>query len=62
MDRLFDRRYMTFEANGDVVLSNKILPEVYERIGLAPGVKRNVGAFSQEQDQYLKFHREIFLG
>jgi len=34
MDRLFDRRYMTFEDNGEVRLSKQILPEVYEdRLG-----------------------------
>lgn len=62
MDRLFDRRYLTFENNGDVVLSERILPETYERVGLIVDKKINVGAFKEEQARYLQFHRDIFLG
>lgn len=62
MDRLFDRRYMTFENNGDVVLSKRIEADVYERISLSTVKKMNVGEFREEQAQYLDYHRQIFLG
>jgi len=62
MDRLFDHRYLTFEGNGDVVLSERIASDVYERIGLDPDRKLNVGPFKKEQEKYLDFHRSIFLG
>jgi hypothetical protein len=62
MDRLFDRRYMTFENDGTVILSERISEEVYERIGLENGRKMNVGPFQSKQIEYLRFHREIFLG
>ena len=62
MDRLFDRRYLTFENDGSVQLSNRISEDVYERLGLDTSTRLNVGPFKVEQTQYLKFHREIFLG
>lgn len=62
MDKLFDRRYLTFESNGDVLLSKKLTEDTYERIGLNPGKKMNVGPFKEEQEKYLTYHRDIFLG
>ena len=62
MDKLFDRRYLTFEDDGRAVLSEKIAPETYERIGIHPDKPIFVGPFKSEQQQYLKYHRSIFLG
>jgi putative restriction endonuclease len=62
MDRLFDRRYLTFEDDGTVILSDRISEEVYEKVGLDYKRKLNVGPFQTKQTEYLKYHREIFLG
>lgn len=62
MDKLFDRRYMTFEDDGGVILSKKISPDTYERIGLHADKRISVGKFSKEQCRYLEYHRGIFLG
>jgi putative restriction endonuclease len=62
MDRLFDHRYMTFKVDGKAVLSRKIAPETYARIGLDPERPLNVGTFNKEQCRYLEYHQSIFLG
>jgi putative restriction endonuclease len=62
MDRLFDHRYMTFKNDGTAVLSKKIAPETYVRIGLDPEKPLNVGTFNKEQCHYLEYHQNIFLG
>jgi putative restriction endonuclease len=62
MDRLFDHRYMTFEDDGKAILSKKLSPETYDRIGLHPDKVLNVGKFRPEQIFYLKYHRNTFLG
>ena len=62
MDKLFDRRYMTFEDDGRAVLSEKIAPETYERVGIHPDRPIFVGPFRPQQQQYLRYHRGIFLG
>lgn len=62
MDKLFDRRFVTFESNGDVVFSKKVSSENFARIGLNTKERLNVGAFNSEQARYLRYHQEEFLG
>lgn len=62
VDLLFDRGFMSFEDNGDVLLSPIVHDLSLERMGLAKELLRNVGAFSEGQKQYLDFHRNsVFL-
>jgi putative restriction endonuclease len=59
VDRLFDRRLISFEDNGDVLVSSKLDPKTLERWGLNHIL--NIGPFSSGQAGYLAHHREEFL-
>jgi putative restriction endonuclease len=62
VDLLFDRGFMSFDVNGDVLLSPIVHELSLEKMGLTSGLLRNVGAFSDGQKQYLDFHRNsVFL-
>jgi hypothetical protein len=60
-DHLFDRGFIGFEANGDVLISPVAHVESLKRMGLEPTRKLNVGVFSEGQRHYLQFHRESVL-
>jgi hypothetical protein len=60
-DHLFDRGFIGFEDNGDVLVSPVAHADSLERMGLQVGSKLKVGAFSQGQRRYLEFHRESVL-
>ncbi len=55
IDHLFDRGWITFKDNGDIMRSPHCAPEVLDAFGI--GVNENVGGFSSEQCEYLEFHR-----
>ncbi len=55
-DRMFDRGLLTFEDNGDVLVSPTVTTSVIHRIGL--DAHRNVGRFNENQRTYLEYHRE----
>jgi putative restriction endonuclease len=62
VDLLFDRGFMSFEDNGDVLLSPIVHGVSLERMGLTSALLRNVGSFSEGQREYLEFHRNsVFL-
>lgn len=62
VDFLFDRGLISFDDNGDVLVSPVTDTSVLERMGLSASMLRNVGAFSIGQRAYLQFHREsVFL-
>src|ERR1700693_4214923 len=60
-DHLFDRGFIGFDDNGDVLISPVAHVDSLERLGLDPRHTRNVGGFSEGQRQYLEFHRESVL-
>jgi putative restriction endonuclease len=72
-DHLFDRGYVTFQNDGDVMVSPRVDGQDLVRLGLgsnAPPTSDlsegppswNVGAFSESRWKYLEFHRqEIFI-
>jgi putative restriction endonuclease len=61
-DHLFDRGFIGFDDNGDVLISPVAHKESLARLGLEIDRLVNVGAFSQGQRRYLDFHREyVFL-
>jgi putative restriction endonuclease len=60
-DHLFDRGFVGFENNGDVIISPVAHPESLARMGLDPHRPRNVGQFATGQRRYLEFHRENVL-
>jgi hypothetical protein len=55
IDRLFDKGWISFTDQGDIIFSSKIGPSVLDLWGIAD--KQNVGRFSPEQCVYLEFHR-----
>src|SRR5260221_10852420 len=60
-DHLFDRGFISFEDNGDLLVSPVVHRDSLTRLGLNPYVSRNVGSFSDCQKRYLDFHREFVL-
>lgn len=62
VDLLFDRGFLSFEDNGNVLVSPVADRTAMSKMGLTADLLDNVGAFSDGQKQFLRFHREsIFL-
>ena len=62
VDHLFDRGFISFEDNGDVLVSPVAHRESLRRMGVNPESHTNVGSFSDGQKGFLEFHREsVFL-
>ena len=62
VDSLFDRGFLSFKDNGDVLVSPVADRVSMEKMGLTAKLLGNVGSFSEEQKSFLQFHREkIFL-
>ena len=62
IDHLFDRGYISFESNGDLLISPVAHSGSLQRMGVPTDAITNVGSFSTGQRQYLDFHREsVFL-
>ena len=59
MDHLFDRGFISFENNADLLISPVVHRESLKRMGNPPHERRNVGAFSQRQRRYLEYHRGL---
>ncbi|WP_346657478.1 HNH endonuclease signature motif containing protein [Halomonas sp. MCCC 1A11062] len=60
IDHLFDRGYISFTANGEMLLSDALSHEAIETFGLS--VSQPIGSFSDQQKVYLAYHREkVFL-
>jgi HNH endonuclease len=55
IDHLFDRGFISFTDEGDLIVSRRLKPAVLSAWGLATSVK--VGAFKGEQRVYLEYHR-----
>lgn len=61
IDHLFDRGYLTFTDDGEVLVSSGLTPKARVALGVEPA--QRVGGFNAEQSAYLAYHREhIFLG
>lgn len=61
IDHLFDRGFIGFEDNGNLLVSPVADEDALRRMGVA-STKQNVGSFSSGQKAYLAFHREnVFL-
>ena len=62
VDHLFDRGFISFENDGEVLVSPVAHRESLKRMGIEVAGRVNVGAFSEGQRRYLEFHREaVFL-
>ncbi len=56
LDHLFERGFISFSDDGDLLISKHLNPAVFQTWGLRP--QRNVGPFTPTQRQYLAYHRE----
>lgn len=62
VDLLFDRGLLSFEDNGDVLVSPVANSSALKSMGLTVDLLGNVGPFSEGQRSFLQFHREsVFL-
>ena len=58
VDRLFDRGWISFEDNGDVLVAKEAIPALHAW-GLSETA--NVGEFTEKQRVYLAYHRGFLL-
>lgn len=61
IDHLFDKGFISFESNGDVLISPVADVASLQRMGIPTSGKTNVGNFSEGQRHYLAYHRENVL-
>lgn len=62
IDHLFDRGFISFESNGDLLVSPVAHRDSLERMGVDMASRVNVGSFSSGQRRFLEFHRNsVFL-
>ena len=56
VDHLFDRGYISFAANGSLLVSAQITSEILAAWNIEPNF--NVGDFLPEQEIYFQYHRD----
>jgi hypothetical protein len=62
VDHLFDRGFISFENNGELLISPVAHHASLNRMNVPTGEHLNVGVFSEGQKQFLDFHRNyVFL-
>ena len=61
MDHLFDRGFISFDTQGDLLVSPRADRVSLHRMGLPVDQPVNVGQFTSGQRAYLEFHREQVL-
>jgi hypothetical protein len=61
IDHLFDRGFIGFENNGDLILSPVAHRPSLQRMGIEITKVVNVGGFTSGQKQFLEFHRNSVL-
>ena len=55
-DKLFDKGFISFTDDGDLLVSSQMEKSLLESLGIDP--QKNVGDFAKEQKYYLKHHRK----
>ena len=62
IDHLFDRGFISFEDNGELLVSPIAHKESLQKMGVPTDRVMNVGGFAEGQKGFLEFHRgNIFL-
>lgn len=61
IDHLFDRGFISFENNGELIISPVAHVESMRKMGLTNNDKINVGNFTDGQRHYLDWHRDSIL-
>ena len=62
IDHLFDRGYISFSDEGNLLVSPRINPDQFSLLGISLDPTPNVGSFTEEQKSYLEFHRTLVFG
>ena len=62
IDHLFDRGYISFSDEGNLLVSPRINPDQLSLLGISLDPTPNVGSFTEEQKSYLEFHRTLVFG
>ena len=57
VDHLFDRGFISFENEGELLISKELNPVVLRQWSIEAA--QNVGKFSTKQSRYLEFHRDV---
>jgi predicted restriction endonuclease len=57
VDHLFDRGFISFKNNGDLLISKELSTTVLNQWSLSS--IRNVGSFNNRQLQFIDFHRDV---
>jgi putative restriction endonuclease len=61
IDHLFDRGFIGFEDNGELIISPVADGPSLQRMGIETNAAVNVGGFSSGQKSFLDFHRNMVL-
>jgi putative restriction endonuclease len=61
IDRLFDIGLISFERDGRMLVSTTLEDRTKNCLGLSQAIEQGVGAFSDQQEAYLRYHRGTFL-
>jgi putative restriction endonuclease len=61
IDHLFDRGFISFEGNGNLIVSPVADRPSLERMGVPTADVLNVGTFSSGQRRFLEYHRDAVL-
>lgn len=61
VDQLFDKGLISFEDDGDLIISEVADFNSLKKMGMPVDQKLNVGIFSEGQKNYLDWHREAFF-
>jgi predicted restriction endonuclease len=62
IDHLFDRGFISFENNGELLISPVAHGESLNKMGVITNRVVNVGGFAEPQREFLEFHRDsVFL-
>jgi putative restriction endonuclease len=59
IDHLFDRGYLSFEDDGELLISSKLNSDILSRWGIP--TKKNVGEFKKSQAKFLAYHRHYIF-
>jgi len=59
IDHLFDKGFISFEGNGNLILSSQLDSSVLDKWRIDKNI--NVGSFRNEQEQFLEYHRDVVL-
>ena len=59
IDHLFDKGFISFEGNGNLLLSKQLDKSILDRWSIDKSI--NVGSFRSEQQEFLEYHRNVVL-